>query len=280
MSETVKKLAVVGAGTMGRGIALIAAAAGIDTTLADVSPGQLDSARGWITDRLARGDEPPGGAGAVAYETDAVAAAAGADAVIEAVVEDLQVKRALMADISAANPTALLASNTSALSVTAIFAGITAPERGVGMHFFSPAHRMKLCEVVVGVQTADTTRDTARELARQLGKEPITVLDSPGFVASRLNCALGNEALRMLAEGVATAEEIDAAARLGLNHPMGPLELLDMVGLDVRLAALETLHAAYGEHFRPTPLHRRLVAAGRLGNKAGGGVHVKRPAKD
>ena len=167
----------------------------------------------------------------------------------------------------------MIATNTSGLPVGDLAQALGDRSRFVGMHFFNPVHRMALCEIIPGAFTSAVTLATAKAVAERLGKTPIVVADSPGFVASRLNCMLGNEALVMLQDGIADPESIDTAARLGLNHPMGPLELLDLVGLDVRLAALRTLERAYGERFRPTRLHEQLVAEGRLGVKTRGGVY-------
>ncbi len=267
---------VVGTGTMGRGIALLAAQAGFAVRLADSQKKQVEAAGTWVVERLHR-DDPERAAeleGNLALMVDATAACEGADYVIEAVVEDARVKADVLGRAGAvAASDAVLATNTSAISITQIASMTHRSDQVVGMHFFNPAHRMRLCEVIEGVATSARTKERAIELAGALGRTPVVCTDSPGFVASRLNVALGNEALRMLQEGVATADAIDEAARLGLNHPMGPLQLLDMVGLDVRLAVLETMQAAYGEVFRPVPLHRRLVAAGRLGMKAGAGIY-------
>ncbi len=265
---TVKTLAVVGAGTMGRGLAYVGLAAGLEVRLADADPDQMRKAREWIERRA--GEEPHG-----ELTTGAIdAVCAGADAVIEAVFEDAAVKSEVLAAIAGSlDQGALLATNTSGIPIATLATALPDSTRFAGMHFFNPVHRMALCEVIPGPRTTEETVATAVALAERLGKTPIVVGDSPGFVASRLNCMLGNEALMMLESGVAEAEAIDTAARLGLNHPMGPLELLDLVGLDVRLAAQRTLERAYGERFRPTKLHERLVAEGRLGVKSGAGVY-------
>ena len=263
-------LAVVGAGAMGRGIALCGLAAGLTVRLADVNDEQLAQAEKWLRNRR----ETPDNGAALSTTTSLAEACGGAHIVIEAVIENLEVKRSVLAQAQAAAPDALLATNTSGLPVTRIAEGVTDPARVVGMHFFNPVWRMRLCEVVAGGRTAPEVVDAAAGFAERLGRTPVRVADTAGFVASRLNCALGNEALAVLESGAASAEAIDTAARLGLNHPMGPLELLDLVGLDVRLAALETLEAAFGERFRPRDLHRRLVGKGRLGRKSGRGIYT------
>lgn len=264
-------LAVVGAGAMGRGIALCGLAAGMAVRLVDLDDGQLDRAGSWLRSRR----EAPKGGSALTTTTSMETGCADVDIVIEAVVEDLEIKRSVLGRAEAvAAPGAILATNTSGLPITQIAQGVSDASRVVGMHFFNPVWRMPLCEIVAGERTAPEAVDAAADVAAMLGRTPIRVADTAGFVASRLNCALGNEALALLESNAAAAEDIDAAARLGLNHPMGPLELLDLVGLDVRLAALETLEAAFGERFRPTQLHRRLVAEGRLGRKTGRGVYT------
>jgi len=267
----VENLAVVGAGTMGCGLAQVALAAGLDVRLADERPEQLERARERIAARLSRAgvaDVPELVTGSVEV------ACAGADLIIEAVFEDPDVKTQVLGAVErVAGDQAVIATNTSGIPVGTLATALNDPSRFVGMHFFNPVHRMALCEIVPSQLTSATTVATARVVAERLGKTPIVVADSPGFVASRLNCMLGNEALVMLEDGIADAESIDTAARLGLNHPMGPLELLDLVGLDVRLAALRTLERAYGERFRPTRLHEQLVSDGRLGVKTGSGIY-------
>ncbi len=276
------QLVVIGAGTMGRGIAYVAAVGGYDVRLVDVDPDQLeDATRGIAADLdagVARGKVSEEGAAAardrVSTSTDLATAAAGANVVIEAVIERVDVKRDVLREAgAAAAPDAVLATNTSALSITEIAAALDEPGRVVGMHFFNPVPKMKLCELVIGLQTVGATVAAAEGAARRMGKETVRVDDVPGFATSRLNALIGNEGLRMLEEGVASPEDIDTAARLGLNHPMGPLEMADLVGLDVRLEVLEHLTATLGDRFRPTTLHRRLVAAGRLGRKTGRGIY-------
>jgi 3-hydroxybutyryl-CoA dehydrogenase len=275
-------VAVIGAGAMGRGIAYAAAVADAEVRLADVSQDQLEQARRAIESDLEAGVER----GKVSAEqasavperltvtTDIAAACEGASLVIEAVVERMDVKHGVFrtAETAASND-AVIATNTSALSITEIVSALDDPTRGVGMHFFNPVPKMKLCELIRGLQTSTETMDAAEAAARRMGKQTVRVEDVPGFATSRLNALIGNEGFRMLEEGVARPEDIDRAARLGLNHPMGPLEMADLVGLDVRLAVLDHLADTLGERFRPTTVHRNLVAAGRLGRKVGRGVY-------
>lgn len=277
-----KRVAVLGAGTMGHGIAQVAAQAGFDTVLYDPLPEALESARERIRANLDRGVELGKVEPAARDETlarivlagDAAEAARGADVVIEAAPERLEIKRELLARVAEViAPDALLASNTSSLSISALADGVPGAERVVGMHFFNPAHIIALVEVVRGDRTADAVVEGAVELARRMGKTPIVVRDAPGFASSRLGVALGLEAIRMVEEGVASAEEIDRAMELGYRHPMGPLRLTDLVGLDVRLEIARYLHRTLGERFRPPELLERMVAEGKLGKKTGRGFH-------
>jgi 3-hydroxybutyryl-CoA dehydrogenase len=273
---------VVGAGVMGRGIAYVTAVAGARTNLVDLDAHQLEDAVGRIEGDLAAGvergtlDEATAAAARqrLSTTTDLAEGALGAGLVIEAVVERLDVKHQVLRTAEAhATDDAVLATNTSAMSITEIVACLDDPARGVGMHFFNPVPKMKLCELIRGLQTSDETLDRAQAAARAMGKETVRVEDLPGFATSRINALIGNEAMRMLEEGVASAEDIDTAVKLGLNHPMGPLEMGDLVGWDTRLDILEYLAGTLGDRFRPTNLHRRMVAAGRYGRKTGHGVH-------
>lgn len=268
--KEIKTLTVVGAGAMGRGIAFCGLAAGFEVRLTDANANQAKAALDWIVQRAQRDGIDTSGVSAV---EGIGPACADVDIVIEAVVEKLEVKVAVFKEAAAASSHAILASNTSGIPVSLIGEGVGEPGRVIGMHFFNPVPKMRLCEIVVGKHTTDDTIAIATAVAEKMGKTPVRTGDTPGFLASRINCAVGNEALRMLEQGVATAEAIDTAVKLGLNYPMGPLELLDLVGLDVRLNALETLNGAYGGGFAPTDIHRKLVAAGRLGVKSKSGIY-------
>jgi 3-hydroxybutyryl-CoA dehydrogenase len=277
-------VAVVGAGTMGHGIAYVAALAGHGVALTDSRAEALPAAIRRIGDLLAAGvkrgklsdADLAAVAGRLRAERDLAAAVRDADVVIEAIVEELDAKRRLFADLDrAAGAAALLATNTSSLSVAAIAAAARRPERVLGMHFFNPVHAMKLVEVVTHPHAAPDAVARAVDFARGLGKEPIVVQDSPGFASSRLGVALGLEAMRMLEQGVASAQDIDKAMELGYNHPMGPLKLTDLVGLDVRLAIAEYLYRALEEpQFAPPQILRDKVAKGELGQKAGKGFYT------
>lgn len=272
---------VIGAGVMGRGIAYIAAVAGAQTRLADINSTQLAGALATIERDLSTGvergklsaEDAAAARKRLTTTTDLDEGCAGANLVIEAVLERIDVKHAVLgAAEKVAAPDAILASNTSGMSITAIASVLDDPTRAVGMHFFNPVPRMKLCELIRGLQTSPTTMDRAEAAARAMGKQTVRVEDHPGFATSRINALIGNEAMRMLEDGVASAEDIDSAIRLGLNHPMGPLEMGDMVGWDTRIDILEHLAATLGDRYRPTNLHRRFVAAGRYGRKSGQGV--------
>ncbi len=276
-------VAVVGAGTMGHGIAQVAAQAGYAVRLADALPGAaargVERIRANLEGAVQRGKataaERDAALARIATTPDVAAAARGASLVVEAVPEDLEVKRALFASLARAAPAATLATNTSSLSVAAIAAAAPDPSRVIGMHFFNPVHLMRLVEVVVHERTAEAVRETALEAARRMGKEPIVVRDSPGFASSRLGVALGLEAIRMVEEHVASPEDIDRAMTLGYNHPVGPLRLTDLVGLDVRLAIARYLHRTLGDdRFAPPRLLERMVAEGKLGKKSGQGFYV------
>jgi 3-hydroxybutyryl-CoA dehydrogenase len=276
----VERIAVLGAGIMGRGIAYAAAVSGFDTTLFDVSPDALaraeDEVRKLVEKGVEAGKVDPGAARALRLAThrELEAAAAAADLVIEAAPEDIRLKLDLFARLDrATRPETVLATNTSSLSVTEMAAATGRAPKVVGMHFFNPVHRMRLIEIVRALETDDDTVQTAEEVSRRMGKETVVVNESPGFITTRVNALIGNEAFRMLQEGVAPPEDIDKALKLGLNHPMGPFELVDLVGLDTRLSILNFLSQTLGERFRPVPLMVQYVKAGRLGKKTGKGVY-------
>ena len=276
-------LAVLGAGTMGHGIAQVAAMAGYDTRLFDVMPDVLETARERIEANLRKGiqrgkvspEERDRTLEGLSYGRYLGEAADGVEIVIEAVPEKLDLKQKVLARCGeAAADGALLATNTSSLSITTLAEGLPSPDRVIGMHFFNPVHIMALVEIVRGAETSDETVARAREVAERLGKTPIVIADSPGFASSRLGLALGLEAIRMVEEGVASPEDIDTAMMLGYRHPMGPLKLGDLVGLDVRLDIAGYLHEALGSPvFEPPALLERMVAAGRLGRKSGRGFY-------
>jgi 3-hydroxybutyryl-CoA dehydrogenase len=277
------KVSVLGAGTMGHGIAQVTAMAGHRVHLRDVDDARVTAGLEGIRENLAGGIERGKVTEAereatldrIAGTTDLAAAVEGADLVVEAVPEDLDLKRDVLSEAEAVAPDdARLASNTSSLSVTAIASALARPERFVGLHFFNPVHIMALVEVVVAEQTSDETLAFAESFVEDVEKTAVTVTDSPGFATSRLGVAVGVEAVRMVQEGVASPRDIDAAMELGYNHPMGPLELGDVVGLDVRLDILEHLREELGERFRPPQLLRRKVRAGKLGKKTGEGFYV------
>jgi 3-hydroxybutyryl-CoA dehydrogenase len=278
-----RRLAVLGAGTMGHGIAQVAAMAGHRVALVDTKLDLAQRAVERIHENLTAGVERgkltaadrAATLGRVTASADLPSAAAAADVVIEAVPERMDLKVAVLQMVEhAARPDALLATNTSSLSVSEIQRSLSHPERMLGLHFFNPAHINRLVEVVRGDHTSEQTLHTALELVREIGKEPVVVRDSPGFATSRLGVLLGLEAMRMLESGVASAEAIDRAMELGYRHPMGPLRLSDLVGLDVRLDIARYLHEKLGtEQFRPPRILEEMVAQGKLGKKSGVGFY-------
>jgi 3-hydroxybutyryl-CoA dehydrogenase len=274
---------VVGAGTMGSGIAQVVAEAGIPVALFDSAPGAVARGLGKIETAWARAiarerrtEEAVASFQALLTGADSLAAAAGgADLVIEAIVEDLAIKRVVFAELAAATkPNTVLASNTSSISITALAAVTDRPGLVVGLHFFNPVPVLPLVEVVRGVRTDDMTVVRAVAFAESLGKTPVVVNDAPGFVSNRVLMPMINEAIFALAEGVASREAIDDVMKLGMSHPIGPLALADLIGLDICLDILETLQRDLGEDkYRPAPLLRRMVAAGQLGRKSGAGFY-------
>ena len=277
------KVAVVGAGTMGHGIAQVVALAGYETALTDSNAAVLEAAPARIEKNLEGGvtrgkiteDNASEAMSRIEVLGDLEAAVTDADLVIEAVIEDLGIKRDLFARLDSLTvSSAVLATNTSSLSVAAIAAATTRPDRVLGMHFFNPVHIMKLVELVRHDRTGDDFLARAREAVTRMGKQPIVVNDSPGFASSRLGVVLGLEAMRMVEQGVASPADIDKALELGYGHPMGPLKVSDLVGLDVRLAIADYLHQQLKQpHYEPPRLLREKVAAGELGKKTGKGFY-------
>jgi 3-hydroxybutyryl-CoA dehydrogenase len=279
---TVEKIAVVGAGVMGRGIAHAGALGSFDVRLHDVDRGTLKNATSSIEKEMKKAvekgrleeGEMHEALNRISTTEDLEEAVSGAGLVIEAVLEKMDLKLDLFKQFDGlCEPETVLATNTSTMSPTEIAAATDRPGSCIAMHFFNPSHRMKLVELIRGVETTDETVEVARGVAERMGKETVEVNEFPGFVTSRINCLVGNEAMNMLVEGVASAPDIDKALKLGLGYPMGPLELADLVGLDTRLRNLEYLHETLGEKYRPSPLLRKRVAAGHLGKKSGRGIY-------
>ena len=278
----VSTIAVIGAGIMGRGIAHVAALGGYRTILEDLLPNALRKAEDEIRVNLDKAVElrkiSAGAAesarGRLEYAGSVEEAAREADLVIEAVPEEMESKIETFTLLDKiCRPGTILASNTSSLSITEIASVTYRATKILGMHFFNPVHKMKLLEIVRALETDDDTLATAVEVGKRMGKEVVVIKESPGFITSRINAMIGNEAFCMLQEGIASAEDIDKALKLGLNHPMGPFEMVDLVGLDTRLHILEYLHKTLGEKYRPAPLLVQYVKAGRLGRKSGRGVY-------
>jgi 3-hydroxybutyryl-CoA dehydrogenase len=281
-----RSILVVGSGTMGQGIAQVTATAGYVTHLHDVDDARIARAIDAIkaqTERLVQKGKMLNEArsemiGALLPAPHLAVAAQGVDLVIEAAPESMDLKVKILADVRAAAPShAILASNTSSLSITEIGQRLGAGARTIGLHFFNPPPVMELLEIVRGLDTDEATLAACQAFAKRIGKTSIVVADAPGFATSRLGVAIGAEAMRMLEAGVASVADIDRAMELGYRHPMGPLKLTDLVGLDVRLAILEHLHAEIGEQFRPPSILRQMVRAGRLGKKTGEGFYKWTP---
>jgi len=278
----ISSLGVVGAGQMGAGIAQVAAVAGVRVLVHDFDPGALEKARTGIARSLAKLVEKGKVAGAAADAAQAgieyagsLEALAGCDLIVEAVVEDRSVKVAVFKKLDQlAAPATVLATNTSSIPITSIAAATNRPERVIGMHFMNPVPLMPLVEVIRGHLTSDETTALVVATAKAMGKVPVEVQDYPGFVSNRLLLPMINEAVQCVLEGVATPEAIDQVMKLGMNHPMGPLALADLIGLDTCLAVMEVLHQGLGEDkYRPSPLLRRMVQAGLLGRKSGRGFY-------
>lgn len=277
------QVAVIGAGSMGHGIAQVAAQAGHDVTLNDVDDERIEAGIESIDANLAGGvergkvteEEREAALSRISGDADLGSAVSGADVVVEAVPENMDLKKDIFAQVEdAASEETLIGSNTSSLSVTEIASVLEEPSRAVGLHFFNPPHIMPLVEIVVAEQTGTGTETRAVGFVEGLEKEPVVVRDTAGFASSRLGVALGLEAIRMVEEGVASVEDIDTAMEEGYSHPMGPLELTDLVGLDVRLDIAEYLREELGERFKPPQELKRKVRAGKLGKKTGEGFYV------
>jgi 3-hydroxybutyryl-CoA dehydrogenase len=267
---------------MGRGIAQVAALVGLRAWMYDLSTDLLQAARSSIEASLQKGrqlekisEEDFNRALQNLHQTEDFGEAAGrCDFLIESVPEKIDLKLEIFQRAEmGTHADVVLATNTSALSITEIASAVENPARVIGMHFFNPVHLMKLVEVVCGLETSEETVDTTKRVAQRMRKETVNLRDSPGFITSRINAIIGNEAFYLLQEGVASAHDIDKAVKLGLNHPMGPFEMVDLVGLDTRLSVLKFLHQRLGEKYRPCPLLVQYVSAGRLGKKVGRGVY-------
>jgi 3-hydroxybutyryl-CoA dehydrogenase len=278
----INNIVVVGSGVMGRGIAYVSAVGGFSVTLYDTNESALANAKNELNQifekSLNRGKltavQIEEAKSHLSYSAAIEEAVKSTDLVIEAVPEKAEIKRQVFESLELHVPEhCLFATNTSTMSPTEIGSYGKRPEKTIAMHFFNPVHRMPLVEIVRGLETSDDTANTIRAVAEQMGKETVVINEFPGFVTSRISCLVGNEAFYMLQEGLGTPEEIDKAIKLGLNYPMGPFELVDLVGLDARLNNLRQLHEKLGEKYRPAPLLEQYVKAGRLGRKSGKGVY-------
>jgi 3-hydroxybutyryl-CoA dehydrogenase len=279
---TIKTVGIIGAGTMGNGIAQVCAVAGISSVMLDINEAAVQKGIATVSsslDRLIKKEkltaEQKGAAMALIRGTTRMADMAGAEIVIEAATENEGLKLKIIKEIEAVvSADTIIASNTSSISITQMAAATAHPDRFIGMHFFNPVPLMALVELIRGLQTSDDTHARVEALAKTLGKTPITVKNSPGFVVNRILCPMINEAIFVLGEGLASAEEIDAGMKLGCNHPIGPLALADMVGLDTMLAVMNVFYAGFNDpKYRPAPLLKEMVAAGYFGRKSGRGFY-------
>lgn len=278
----VQKVAVIGAGTMGRGIAHVCALGGYQVNMQDVSADLLEKSVNIIGANLLKGVErgkltpevKDAALARISCVTELQEAVKDVDLVIEAVPEIMELKLETFSKLDRFCPSdTILATNTSTMSITEIASATKRPQKVIGLHFFNPVHMMKLVEIICALETSEETYEISSAVCQQIGKETVKINEFPGFVTSRINCLIGNEAFLMLQEGVGTPEDIDKAIKLGLNHPMGPFELVDLVGLDVRLKNLQYLHETLGEKYKPATLMVKYVKAGRLGRKVGKGVY-------
>jgi len=278
----VQNLAVVGSGVMGRGIAYVSAVAGFHVTVIDINEEALQSAKREIDKIADKGlqlqkvteEQALRVKEGIVYSTSLKEGVKSADLVIEAVPEKAEIKKQVFEQLEESAPEhCLFATNTSTMSPTEIASYAKRPEKTIAMHFFNPVHKMPLVEIIRGLETNDETAETIKQVAEKMGKETVVINEFPGFVTSRISALVGNEAFYMLQEGLGTPEDIDKAIKLGLNYPMGPFELVDLVGLDARLNNLKYLHEKLGEKYRPAPLLEQYVKAGRLGRKVGKGVY-------
>ena len=282
----IQKIGVLGAGIMGRGIAQVCATGGFDVVMQDLNDEILNKSLGIIEQNLQKGidrgkvkpEDKESALSRIRLVTSIKEAASEADLVIEAVPENLKLKQDVFIEIEKyCQPHTILASNTSSMSVTEIGSAIKSPGKTIGLHFFNPVHIMKLVEIVCGLETSVETFTACEAACQQMGKQTVKINEYPGFVTTRINALIGNEAFTMLQEGLGSPEDIDKALKLGLNHPMGPFEMVDLVGLDTRLHILEYLHQTLGDKYRPAPLMVKYVKAGRLGRKVGKGVYEYPP---
>ena len=278
----IKQIVVVGSGLMGRGIAYVGAVGGYAVTVVDINESALQNAKKEINHIIKKGlslgkissEKAEQAQLNLSFESDLSKAAEKADLIIEAVPEQIAIKKQVFETIEQFAPAhCYFATNTSTMSPTEIASFAKRPEKTIAMHFFNPVHKMPLVEIVRGLETSDETAETIREVAVNMGKETVVIKEFPGFITSRISALVGNEAFYMLQEGLGTPEEIDKAIKLGLNYPMGPFELVDLVGLDTRLNNLNYLHEKLGEKYRPAPILEQYVKAGRLGRKSGKGVY-------